>query len=869
MFKSVFDRSILWLTAWLTLVLPWSSVVSAQPVLLDMPTQAAVDAQGNLYVLEPSQRRIARFDATGSLLGRFGSSGVGQGQFSSVTDIAVDAAAGTVLVLDRAAKAVSTFSSTGQFIGRWQVFAPNAPVSPNSLAVAGRRVFVSGSDGSLSAFSLTGSWLSSRIVITGATGPDSPGDLASDSSGNLYAVDRANNRVLRFGTSGPDLDPLIWRGWIGGCSAGPLCRAVPSGGTPARTSGWCNDSAQCGDPLRGAGMGRFNAPVFVSAAPDGAINVSDIGSGVVQRFDASGIYLGDLAQRGRIPGGTGADPTVVAPNGEILAMQTRLGRISRFAPDGTFRVVFGGGVELSVFPGDTLINTLPFTAAGQLQTATVGVTSIGGFTGPLTLASTDCIGPRGVPAVPCASLGITTSFPNPTVSVTGSPAAVPLGIRVSPSTPDGMTLVIVTNAAGSVPAFAQIAINVRLPRGISVAPTPSSLTLMPGDPPASVSVAFATTNVSGTITPAGDFTPLPPAGHLHHAFARPGGFTLGANSTETRTLRITALEKARSGNYVFSARARGPSNLTAEAAINVRVDCNCRTTGDFVLPSVRPTTAVSGLTGTSPDGQFSVTASSTGTSATVSVAAQSAPSIALVGPITNASSWGFSPDSRFFVVTSAGPASHITNLDVYDLRFQNRRVLSEEITGCPLGDRMCTPPPSFCYGGGASCKGGSASTTTPSFQVGAAAWGFGPNSRSFLFASVNPLVSSSQYNLAVYNLMTSPMATRIVDTSGPAISAFWRYSPCGDLLMHFRQAFARPSSNDQADFYRTDAATPVSPVERANLIVAANGAVASGPVGARVENAFFSTGDFDVRLLRLSRSSGSPADGFQSLQCRR
>lgn len=837
----------------------------AQPVLLDLPTQVAVDAQGNVFVVEPGQRRVARFDANGTLQGRFGSSGSGPGQFSSVTDITVDAA-GNVLVLDRTAKAVSVFNGSGGFLNRWQVFPPASPVRPNALVAAAGRVFVSGDDGAIYAFSAAGQFLSGRPVITGQPGMDTPGDLAMDGSGNLYAVDRANNRVLRFGTAGPDSDPLTWRGWIGGCSAGTLCQPAPGGSLPARTSGWCNDFAQCGDPRAGAGLGRFTAPVYISAAADGAINVSDLGGSGIQRFNPAGAYVGELAARGRDPGQTGSDATAVALNGDILAVQTRVGRISRFSSSGQFRGVFGGGVELSVMPGDTPANPMLFTVPGT-QTTTVGIVSLGGYAGPLTLASTRCIGPRGVPAVACSTLGISTSFANPTATVGTVAAAVPMGISVSPSTPDGLTLVIVDNAAGSIPAFAQVVVSVALQRAVRVVPTPTSVTLMPGDPPARVNVAVTSTNVSGSTSLSGAFTPQPAAGHLQHQFTASGPFNLGLNATVTRMLDITALEKARTGVYTLNVKAQGPGSATATSPVEVKIDCNCRTTGDFVLPAVRPVTVTSGLTGTSPDGRFLVTASSSGQSATVSIASQATPNTTLVGPVNNASSWGFSPDSRFFVVTSAGPASHITVLEVYDLNFQNRRLLSDQIMGCPLGDPTCAPPPSFCYGGGAACMGGGNSSTTPSFKVGAAAWGFGPNSKSFVLVDVNPLVSSSQYNLRLYNLMTTPTATAVVSTGGPSISAFWRFSPCGDLLMHFHQAFAMPSSNDQATFYRTFATPALA--ETANLIIASNGTVAAGPVGARVDNAFVSTGDFDVRLLNLSRSSGSPATGFQSLQCRR
>ena len=450
----------------------WISGVAAQPVLLDTPTQVAVDAQGNVFVIEPGQRRIARFDATGNLLGRFGSSGTGPGQFASVTDVTIDPA-GNVLVLDRTAKAVLVFSNVGTFMSRWQVFPSGSPVSPNAIVATTGRVFVSGSEGAIYAYSLAGQFLSGRPVITGQSGMDTPGDLAIDASGNLYAVDRANNRILRFGTSGPDSDPLVWGGWIGGCSSGSLCQAVPNSNAPSRTTGWCKDFAQCGDPRVGVGKGRFTAPVFVSAATNGAINVSDIGTGVIQRFSPAGAYIGDLAPRGRMPGETGTDATAVAPNGDILAVQTRLGRVSRFSAAGTFSGVFGGGVELSVFPGDTAVNPLRYTVPATFTT-TVGVISLGGHSGPLTLASTSCIGPRGVPAVSCSTLGITTSFANPTVNVSASPAAVPMGIAVTPATPDGMTLVIVQNA------ISRIRLSIAASRKIMQAQT---LTLLPGGAP--------------------------------------------------------------------------------------------------------------------------------------------------------------------------------------------------------------------------------------------------------------------------------------------------------------------------------------------------------------------------------------------------
>ncbi len=848
--------------------------VLAQPAILDTPTRLAVDAQRNVFVLESAARRVARFDAAGTLTARFGVSGTAPGQLQSVQDIAIDPA-GNVLVLDRLAKAVLRFTNAGAFIDQWQLFPVASPARPHSLVVdASGRLFVSdGTAGTITSFSATGQFLQGMPVITGLAGSDTPGDLALDASGNLYAADRANNRVLKFGTGGPSGNPLTWIGWIGGCTSGPMCQPVPgNAGAPSRTTGWCNDFSRCGDARSGRGLGRFEAPIFVSAAANGAINVSDIGTGVIQRFDPAGAYLGDLASRGRMPGQTGSDATAVGPNGDVYAVQTLIGRVSRFSAGGMFVGVFGGGVELSVFPGDTSINPLKFTIP-DTKASTIGVVSIGGYAGPLSLASTRCLPPTGPPARACSSMGITPTFASPNVTVTAGGAATTLQVAVGPSAPDGLSLVIVDSATAGLSAFAQVAVDVKLQRAVSVTPVMSTVTLMPGDPKATVSIDVKSTNVSGSTSLSGAFVPPPAAGHLSHTFAPAGAFQLTPNATATRSVEITALPAARTGNFTLNVTASAPS-AAASSPIGVRVACNCSDSGDFVEPVVLPVSAVSGSKGTSPNGRFTVTAAVSGTSTSVGITSTTNPSQQLVSPVGNAGAWGFSPDSRFFLVASAGPSPNLTEIAIFDLNFQNRRVLSQQVTACPLADPTCVPPPSFCYGGPGSanngCTGAGGATKTSSFKLGSASWGFAPDSKSFVLADVNPLVSSSMYNLHVFNLVSgAAVAPAVVSTSAPAISSFWRFSPCGDLFMHFRQAFATPGSNDTASFHRTSGTTASAPLEQAALIVAAGGMVSPGPVGARIETAFVSNGDFDVRLLNLSRTTGSPATGFASPQCQR
>ena len=852
------------------------AAASAQPALLDMPMRLAIDAQSNVFVIESNVRRIAKFDAGGMLVVRFGESGTAPGQFQSVQDIAVDAA-GNVLVLDRIGKSVLRFTNAGVFINAWSLFPTTTNIRPHSIVVdAAGRLFVSiGNSGSIYTFSATGQFVSQTTVVDERQGDETPGDLALDAAGNLYAVDKANHRILKFGTGGPANDPLLWVGSIGGCTTGPLCQVVPGNvGAPSRTTGWCDDFARCGEPRSGRGLGRFEAPIYLSVSASGELNVSDMGSGVIQRFNAAGAYIGDLAVRGRMPGQTNADATAVGPNGDVYTVQPRIGRVSRFTAAGVFVGVFGGGVELSVFPGDTALNRLSFTIP-DTKTSTIGVISIGGYSGPLSLKSTHCLSASGPPARPCSSIGITPSFSNPNLTVTAGAAATTLQIAVSSSAPDGLSLIIVDSATPGLPAFAQVGIDVKLQRAVSVAPSSSAVTLMPGDPKLSVPVEVKSVNLSGSVSLAGAFVPPPASNHMSHDFKPNGSFTLSPNGSVSRTVDITALPAARTGNFTLNVTASAPNGVKVTSPIAVKVECFCSDTGDFVLPAVLPVSTVAGNTGTSPDGRFTVTATSTGLSASVRINSQANPSQLLVSPVANASAWGFSPNSRYFLVASAGPSSHITEIAIFDLNFANRRVVSEQVSGCPVGQIGCTPPPSFCYAGPGSaannaCTGGGGATKASSFNVGTAAWGFGPDSKSFMIADVNPLVSSSMYTLRLYNLAAgTPTAPVILSTGAQAISSFWRYSPCGDLFMHFNQAFPMPSSNDTASFHRTSGTYSSTPFQRASLIVAAGGTVASGPVGARVETAFVSNGDFDVRLLNLSRSAGSPATGFASPQCQR
>ncbi len=82
------------------------------------PLALAVDAAGNVYVVDAGNSRIQKFSSAGAFITKWGSHGSGDGQFNSPRGIAVDAA-GNVYVTDMANNRIQKFSPTGGFITKW------------------------------------------------------------------------------------------------------------------------------------------------------------------------------------------------------------------------------------------------------------------------------------------------------------------------------------------------------------------------------------------------------------------------------------------------------------------------------------------------------------------------------------------------------------------------------------------------------------------------------------------------------------------------------------------------------------------------------------------------------------------------------
>ena len=123
------------------------------------PHGIAVDAEGNVWVVDSAHNRVQVFSAKGEFIRQFGSYGTANGQFSEPRGIAIDSK-GNVWVADNHNDRIEEFDKKGQFI---------------------RKI---GSHGTANGQF----W--------------SPSGIAVDSKDNLWVADTLNNRIQEFNWGG-------------------------------------------------------------------------------------------------------------------------------------------------------------------------------------------------------------------------------------------------------------------------------------------------------------------------------------------------------------------------------------------------------------------------------------------------------------------------------------------------------------------------------------------------------------------------------------------------------------------------------------------------------------------------------------------
>jgi sugar lactone lactonase YvrE len=335
------------------------------------PAGIAVDGDGNVYVTDYALDRVVKFAPDGTVLGQWGNSGNGPGQFSSPFGVAVDG--GNVVVVDQLNNRVQRFASDGTLLSAFGSAGagPGDFRTPFGVALAGGHVYVAdfGND-RVQILNLLDGSVQSTIGSRGSGDGQfqRPAGVAVGGEGTLYVTDHFNDRVQRFGGDGHFQAQLGTGSLVASASqltasatGTPTALAqaslvatttatstptatstapVVASGTPVATaSGTLSPTPSVQPVVASTGLPdtQLQRPEGIALDHDGNIWVADYGHDRLVKLSPDGHVLQVLGGHGASSGefvgpkGVAVDPQ----SGRLYVADTGNARVQRLTADGT------------------------------------------------------------------------------------------------------------------------------------------------------------------------------------------------------------------------------------------------------------------------------------------------------------------------------------------------------------------------------------------------------------------------------------------------------------------------------------------------------------------------------------------------------
>ncbi|MFC1798871.1 C13 family peptidase, partial [Thermodesulfobacteriota bacterium] len=293
----------------------------------DRPLAIEVDASGNVYVADTFNNRVQKFTSDGAFVTKWGTygewdgtSGTQGGQFHLINTIGGDSTVwgngiavdknGNVFVVDVFNSRVQKFDANGNYLDQWGGY----PFSPMGITIGPTGFIYIADPNKMRIQKFTPDF--QYVTEWGSTGTgdgkfDGLNGLAVSADGYVYISDVQNGRVQKFDANGQFLSKWStdeWGGRPAGVATGSNGNVYVAVGEPDNLILKFDASGNLINQWGGTGTGNGQFDIIccngVGMAFDAADNlyVVDIGNNRIQKFNASGNYLGQWGSYGTAAG---------------------------------------------------------------------------------------------------------------------------------------------------------------------------------------------------------------------------------------------------------------------------------------------------------------------------------------------------------------------------------------------------------------------------------------------------------------------------------------------------------------------------------------------------------------------------------------
>jgi DNA-binding beta-propeller fold protein YncE len=342
---------------------------------------AAVDATGNVWVVDKNNHRVEKFSSSGSFMGAYGAEGTIGGDYEEAWGVAVNQNNGNVYVSDSSDNRIEELSSSGAFIETigWGVSDGKAELEicktscragtvgegngqfnyPIGITIDARGNLWVADDGNNRVQELTeaGAYVTKFGSYGTGNGQFNGSRGIAISEGDIYVVDHGNNRVEEFSPTGTYLNQFGSKGKGRGQFEGPAGIAVNPNSSGIYVSDPSEDKIEEYSPagkflvefgMWGTGHDQFENPKGLAINASGDLYVTEEYGNRVDELappGAGGAHMTYSTEWGSAGAGEGqfywSMMSAIDGSGNIWSTDLNNSRVEKFSPSGKFLASYG------------------------------------------------------------------------------------------------------------------------------------------------------------------------------------------------------------------------------------------------------------------------------------------------------------------------------------------------------------------------------------------------------------------------------------------------------------------------------------------------------------------------------------------------